>query len=63
MDMYVIAQRLFESTVGAENRPKEVERLNPRVETAVGTPAGSEVSPGVRSIKPLPLVIARRRIW
>ena len=63
MDMNVIAQRLFESTVGAENRSKEIERINPQVEAAVETPAGSEVNPGVRLIKPVPLETAPPVIW
>ena len=63
MDMNVIAQRLFESTVGAENRSKEIERINPQVEAAVETPAGSEVNPGVRLIKPVPLETALPAMW
>jgi len=50
MEINAIAQRLFESTVGAENRSNEIERFNPQVETAAGTLAEAEVSLGVRLI-------------
>lgn len=55
MDSNVFAQRLSESTVGAENRSIEIERCNPKVATAVGTLVGGEVNLGVRLIKPGPL--------
>jgi len=50
MEIDRLAQRLFESTVGAENRSNEIERFNPQVETAVGTLAEAEVNLGVRLI-------------
>jgi hypothetical protein len=50
-----IAQRLVESTVGAENRSKEFERFNVNTEATATMLAGGEVDLGVRVINVSPL--------